>query len=71
MLGLIGILDRPVFDLHTGNLSEIDAIARDNDCAVGCIDGGYSQVLAADAETRLHYIFKISNGCSIKFEDAQ
>lgn len=70
-LGLIGILDGPVFDFQTGNLSEIGAIARDDDCAIGYGDGGYSQVLAADAKPPLLQIFKNGNDCSIKFENAQ
>jgi hypothetical protein len=39
---MIGMSDGPIFDLQTGNLSEIDSIACDDNCAVGDGDGGYS-----------------------------
>jgi hypothetical protein len=57
--------------LQTGNLSEIDSIACNDDCAVcnGC--GGYSQILAAGAKALSLQIFENSNGCRIKFEDVQ
>jgi hypothetical protein len=39
---LIRMSDGPIFDLQTGNLSEIDSIACDDNCAVDDGDGGYS-----------------------------
>jgi hypothetical protein len=68
---LIGISDGPVFDLQTGNLSEIDSIACDDDCAVGNGYGGYSQILAAGAKALSFQVFENSNGCGIKFENVQ
>jgi hypothetical protein len=51
--------------LQTGNLTEIDAIACDDDCAVGYGDGGYAKVLATDARGLSFQIFENSNGCGI------
>jgi hypothetical protein len=57
--------------LQTSNLSEIDSIACDDDCAVGNGYGGYSQILAAGASALSFQILKNGSGCGIEFDDIQ
>src|SRR5262249_22498691 len=53
------------------NLFEIDSIACDDGCGVGDGNGGYSQVLAADAKAPPLQISQNGIVCNIEFENAQ